>query len=511
MGRAYLGVDCGTTSIKCMAVDEYGKQLHIASRVHETFSPKEGWMEQEPDGWIEPVMATIQECVLKAADYDVAAIAFSGHMSSPVFLDSNMKPVYPCMTVGDARCEDQAEYLFENYGEKFKTLTNNKPFSCFVAAKLLWFKENEPERYKRTKHFVFAKDYLRYVMTGVLNTEPTDAGNSALYNDLKGEWDWRLIETLGIKKEIFPEVMPSMKKVGTVLPEIARRCGLKQNVSVYCGGADMACSQIGTNSFSEGILAITLSTSGQVCMRIPEKCKAGYGKLTFHQSVLPNTGYAMGSIFSGGLALNWWYKVLEKSESMSKKDFEKMNLLAAESEKYDPGSKGVVFLPFLTGSGSPYFSSIDRGTFFGMSVSTNPAVAFKAVMEGVSFHIRENVEVFYDMGCPVKRICLSGGGINNKPWIQILTNVLGSEISLLEEANASTLGAALIAVASDNPEKSLKELADNAIEVVDVVKPDKMKMKQYDKLYEVYKVYYYAAHAAYHDVCQIVKKGESVE
>ena len=497
MARAYLGVDLGTTSIKCMAVDEAGVRLYVASRVHETLSPREGWIEQDPDGWLAPAIEAIRECVAETAAYDVSAIALSGHMSSPVLLDGDLKPVYPCMTVGDARCEAQADRLLEDYGARFRDLTNNKPFACFAVAKLMWFRKQEPQKYADTKCFVFAKDYLRYQLTGVLNTDPTDAGNSLLYNRDEGGWDWELIEALGLKKEMFPRIVPSMDCVGSLLPEIARKCGLSQKVRVFCGGADMACSQIGTNSFSEDTLAITLSTSGQVCMRVTATCDEGYGKLTFHPGVIPGAEYAMGSIFSGGLALNWCYGLLDDCTKMTAQSFEKMNEMAARSRQYPPGSGGVIFLPFLTGSGSPYFSSTDRSTFLGISASTDRIMMFKAVMEGIAFHIRENVDVFRDMGCKIARIHLSGGVTNIKPWVQILTDILGTEIHLLECADASTLGAALIAVVGDDPKKQLKDVADRAVRTAGTMKPDAEHIAAYDGLYQVYTEFYHAVHGVY--------------
>lgn len=497
MARAYLGVDLGTTSIKCMAVDEEGERLHVASRVHETLSPQEGWIEQDPNGWLTAAVAAIRECVKNIARYDISAIALSGHMSSPVILDGERHPVYPCMTVGDARCEEQAVWLMKNYGPRFRDLTNNKPFACFAAAKLLWFRQREPEKYKAAKCFVFAKDYLRYQLTGVLNTDPTDAGNSLLYNSEEDDWDWELIETLGLKKEIFPDIVPSMECVGHLLPEIAEQCGLSQNVKVFCGGADMACSQIGTNSFAETTLAVTLSTSGQVCMRVPKKCEEGYGKLTFHSGVIPGTGYAMGSIFSGGLALNWCYGLLDDCTKMTAQSFEKMNEMAARSEQYPPGSGGVMFLPFLTGSGSPYFCSADRSAFVGISASTDRIMMFKAVMEGIAFHIRENVDIFRSMGCKIARIHLSGGGTHIKSWIQILTDILGIEVQLLECADASTLGAALIAVVGDNPHKQIKDVTDKAVKVAGIMKPEAEHIASYNNLYQVYVEFYRAVHGVY--------------
>lgn len=497
MSQIYLGIDCGTTSIKCMAADENGKRIYAASRMHKTRSPREGWLEQDSEDWLEPAFEAIRECASAAGKDRIAAISFSGHMSSPVFLDRENRPLYPCMTVGDARCKEQADWLLKEKEDLFRKSAANKPLACFVAPKILWFMQNEPEKYQKTKTFVMAKDYLRYVMTGVLNTDPTDAGNTLLYDEERNQWNQEMIRQLRIRADIFPEVRRSTDYIGTVREEIAQRCGINPYTAVYCGGADMACSQLGTGSFQKGVLAITLSTSGQICMHISGKKKKGYGKLTFHPGIVKNRGYAMGSVFSGGLALNWGYQMLSGCQYMTKDDLDKMNELAKETEEYPPGSDGVMFLPFLTGSGSPYFYPSDRAAFLGMSTNVNQQVLFKSVMEGISFHIRESVDVFREMGEQIKTVYLSGGGTRIRAWIQILTEILGMEVHILEESDASTLGAALIAAAEGEKEKELYELAAGAVGIAETVKPKPEHTAKYEQLYSVYKEYCKAVHGMY--------------
>lgn len=497
MAQIYLGIDCGTTGMKCMAVDENGRRIYVASRMHKTRSPHEGWLEQDPEGWLEPAFAVIRECAEAVGRDRIKAISFSGHMSSPVFLDHVNRPVYSCMTVGDARCKEQADRLLAEKEEAFRRAVGNKPLACFAAPKLLWFMDREPEKYQRTKTFVMAKDYLRYAMTGVLNTDPTDAGNTLLYEEKQNRWNRELIRQIGLREDLFPEVRQAADHVGAVREEIAARCGLNPGTAVYCGGADMACSQIGTGSLREGVLAVTLSTSGQVCMHISGRKEQGYGKLTFHPGILKDRGYAMGSVFSGGLALNWGYQMLSGCRHMTKEDLNKMNALASGAEKFPPGSDGVMFLPFLTGSGSPYFYPSDRAAFLGLSTTADQRVMFQAVMEGVSFHIRESVDVFRDMGERIRAVHLSGGGTRIRAWIRILTDILGMEVHIMEESDASTHGAALIAAAGGRGEQGLYELANGAVRIAETVKPDPGRVKQYERLYSIYKGYCRAIHEMY--------------
>ena len=494
MKPAYLGIDCGSTSVKCLAIGADGCPLGVASRTYPTYSPQDGWMEQDPGTWLEAATASVRECVRSLGNHAIQAIAFSGNMSSPVFLDAACRPVYRCMLVGDARCAQQAKSLTCSFAEDFRSASGNIPDACFAAAKLLWFRDNCPEQYAKTTQFVFAKDYLRYQFTGVLNTEPTDAGNTLLYDVQTANWNWTLIREIGLREEIFPQLLPSTAQSGTLLAEVARECGLPAGIPVFCGGADMACSQLGTKCFLPDALSITLSTSGQVCMNVDGWRREGYGKVTFHPGVLPRLHYAMGSVFSGGLALNWCYKLLFGRETLGKEDFDRMNALSRQISGYAPGESGMLFLPFLSGSGTPYFSPVDRGSLLGLTIATEPARYFSAVMEGVTMHIRENADVFRDMGCDIRRVFVGGGGTHMRHWMQMLATVLDREVEILQCPDASTLGAALIALAGTEPQLDLMQLADRAVQVSGVIHPQKEYTRRYEELFLIYQSCYRAVH-----------------
>ena len=448
-------------------------------------------MEQDPDSWLQPVIETIRECSAKLPEYEVQAIALSGHMSSPVFLDADCRPVFNCMTVGDARCEAEAEALSHRYEAEFRQNSGNKPMACFVAAKILWFQKHRPELYAKTAHMVMAKDYIRYLLTGRLNTDPTDAGNILLYDYAASAWNEELIELLGIRRELFPPVVDSMAQTGFVTEEMAERCGLGRHVAVFCGGADMACSHIGTASFEKNILAITLSTSGQVCATVDRIGEEAYGKVTIHPGIMPRNRYAMGSVFSGGLALNWYYEFLNARSELSDEDYTRMLQMSEASDRYMPCRSGILFLPFLSGSGSPYFRPSDRAAFAGISTATDREAMFAAVIEGVCFHILENIEVFTRMGCRFEKVHLSGGGSRNIEWIQVLSDVTGLSIDVLTCPDASATGAALIALAGSTG-GNLYEIAAGTLQVAYTVRPRAERTARYRRLFPLYKKLYSA-------------------
>ncbi len=447
---AYIGIDIGTTSVKCMAADQNGKQLALSSKAYKSESPYSGWVEQDPEDWIDAVSNTVRDICRRLKDYQIKAVSFSGHMSSPVFLDADNKPLRKCITVADTRSFRQSRYLTENFSEDFARASGNYPYDCFIAAKLLWLKEEELDIYDKTSTFVCAKDYVRYRLTGRLYTDPSDAGNTNFYDYKSGNWSYDLISKAGIRTDIFPAIIKSTDLAGYITGEGSDITGLPEGTPVICGAADMACSQIGTGAVADGCLAITLGTSGQICIKVPDINPVGTGKITYHMGVTKDLMYAMATIFSGGLAANWCYKLLNNKDRMDEEDFKLMGDMAASTANLPPGSGGIIFLPFLTGSASPYFSSQDRSGFTGLSLSSTKLDIMHAVLEGVAYNIYENIKLYKKMGLRINNIRLGGGGAKLPVWGQIIADVIGKDIDVLESFDASALGACVLAGSYEN-------------------------------------------------------------
>lgn len=490
----WIGIDLGTTSVKCMAVDADGNRLSVKTMPYQSYSPYSGWVEQEPEEWMAAVYECLRRCRGELKDRHPAAVAFSGHMSSPVFLDRDGEPLRRCITVADTRSHRQSRYLMEHYLERFQNLCGNYPSDCFIAAKLLWLKEEEPANYERTAVFLCAKDYVRYRMTGRMNTDPTDAGNTALYDLLKSRWDMELIRDLGLRADIFPEVLPSLAVVGTTTEAVELETGLRAGTPVVCGGADMACSQLGTGTVEEGCAAITLGTSGQICTGVSSVRREGIGKETFHRGILDGSMYTMATIFSGGLSVNWIYEKMHDKSRMREADFEALGELAREAVRVPAGAGGHMFLPFLTGSASPYFDSRDRACITGLSSASSKPEILRAVLEGVAFHLKENIEVFESMGCSIQKIRLGGGGTKIPLWGKIIADVLGRDLEVLQTSDASVLGACMIARAGVLG-RDIRRYVAAETGIREVITCEEREHLCYRELYGLYHELYRAVHA----------------
>lgn len=442
---AVLSIDIGSTAVKVIAMTRTGDVLASASGHYPTQSPLPGWVEQDPESWWDAAAPAVRECMTQLGEASVAAVSFSGHMSAPVLVDRDGRPVLPSILIADTRSHEETRMLRSKYKDVFVKLTGNEPVDAFTVSKLLWIKNHHPEAMRRAATLLFPKDYIRYKMTGMLGTDQTDAGNSLLYDHGKNRWAIELIEELGLPSFIFPRVHSSHERVGFVNACAASLTGIAEGTPVVAGAADMACSQLGTGAVHTGTLAITLSTSAQVVMRVDAISASGIGQITYHPSALPNSMYAMGSVFTGGLGVEWAYKLLTGKKKLDPADYESINRLSEEMVDFPPGSSNLMYLPFLVGSGTPHFDSSDRAAWLGLSTGQSTELLMHSVLEGVSYNIRESMEVFEAGGHQVRAVHLGGGGSRNPVWSRMIGDVLGKDIALLNNRDASALGSAMLA------------------------------------------------------------------
>ncbi len=487
-----MSIDIGTTSAKCLVINESGNTIASASHGYRLINRKPSWVEQNPIDWWEAVVYTIKECLQKINCNEIVAISLSGHMSALVLVDEEGEPLYPSILISDTRSVMQTSFLQNNYLSKFIDSTGNQPLDAFTVSKLLWIKKELPDVLLRTKKFFFPKDFVRFKLTNKMGTDPTDAGNSLLYNQRVNDWNWSLINELQLPRNLFPEIIKTTAVFGFITEKVAQLTGLKEGTPVVTGGADMACSQLGTGAIDNTTLAITLSTSGQVVIPIAEPHKEGVGKVTFHPGANADSMYSMGSIFTGGLGVEWGYKHLFNKKELSNSDYLELEKLTKEMENYSPGSEGVLFLPFLVGSGSPYFDTKDRGAWVGLTLNQNKSLLLHALFEGITFNILESVNVMRGMGCTIQKVHLGAGGSRNAVWRQMIADVLGLNVSPLLTRDGSSLGAAIIAATGIGMFNSVEDGVKKLVKTDNVICYNKEKHQEYQQLYKGYLEVYQA-------------------
>lgn len=421
--RYSLGVDVGTTSVKVCAVDEAGAVVATASSHHGIDESGEG-VQVAAERWWDSLLTALAALPIDLAD--VATIGFSGNMSSVVLVDGENAALAPAMLLADARGAEQLAELSDEVTAEIVTRTGNVPETVFSLASLLWLRDTRPDLLEAAAAWLSSKDYLRARLTGVRATDPTDAYNSLLMRD--AEWSPDLIEAVGLPVHIFPPLIGSGEWAGTVTDEAAALTGLPVGIPVAAGSGDVAAAITGAGGLGADALAVSLGTSATVMASVPDRRlpDAALGSLTVHPSA-EGTYFALGSLLTGGLALNWLRGIVGPEA-----------IAAASAE---PAGGEVVFLPYLAGTGSPDFVPTARGTLFGITPATTAEEIVAALLEAIAFDIAGLIE---RVGMDYSAILVSGGGSHIAAWPQILADVTGIPVDRLDAPDLSAIGAAVL-------------------------------------------------------------------
>lgn len=490
-----LAIDLGSSQLKLLAMNEKTEVVAVVTEGYPTYTPEPGRLVQDPKDWERALRRGFEKLSGLVDLEKIEVVSFSGHMSGTVLVDGAGKVLYPCVMLSDCRSGEECRLLGECAGDAIRAMTGNPVLHAFSLPKLLWMKRNEAEAYQKAVCWLSPKDYVRFLFTGTLETEYTDAYNSLCIDrrESAGEeaaqvrWSEETIRLAGLDRGKFPPVHGPMERAGVVTGRAAAAFGLKAGTPVIYGGADMACGAVGNGLFETGDTTLTLGTCATF-LAMAEEMEEAFGKVTFHMHVLPGKAYALGSHFNGGLAVNWFSKTFSQNGQI---DYQLVAELSREAEAVAPGSGGVMTLPYLAGSGSPYFDPSDRQSVIGVDTSTTRGMLFRSQLEGVSFNLRQTLELFEAMQMGTgKPIVLGGGGVHVGIWPQMLADVFGKTLLLAENPDASAVGAALIGGAGAGIYEDLQGASRRALSISKSVEPVREHTAVYESCYRRFlKVY----------------------
>ncbi len=468
----YIGIDLGTSSVKGLLMSDTLEVICTYSQDYPNNVDERGWSDQNPEDWYNKSIIVIKKLLAKSKE-QVASISFSGQMHGMVALDKNDQVLRPAILWNDQRTVAECEYLNDEIGIDFLIEnTGNIALTGYTAPKVLWMKNNEPELFKRLDKVMLPKDYLSYCLSGVFATDYSDASGT-LYLDVKNrQWSEKMLEVLGLKLDNVPELFNSYDKVGTLTDEIKAELNIDYDIDVVIGGGDQAVGSVGTGTVNSGDVNISLGTSGVVFAATDEYKEDIHGTL---HSFCDATGkyHKMGVALNSGGSMNWW-----TSNILHSKEFDEMETAMNELK---PEEK-LYFLPYLIGERSPINDSKIRGSFLGLSLHHTDAHMTRAIVEGVSFSIRQMFDGMQLTSNPQFKI--TGGGANNKLWVQIIADVLGQPINLINSSEGPAFGAAILACAYSTG-TDVSQIASDAVKTIDTVYPSE-NQKIYQAKYETW-------------------------
>jgi len=484
-----LGLDIGTSGAKALLISVEGKIVSSKTVSYPLATPHPGWAEQSPDDWWEATVKVIKETVSNNPidPNQIKGISLSGQMHSSVFLNEKMEVIRPAILWSDTRTSKQCSEIYTKVGGLNRLIhyVSNPALEGFTASKILWLKENEPENYQKVKYILLPKDYIRYRLTNELFTEVSDAAGTLLFEVIKKRWSTGLLEKLEINQDLLPPVLNSFDLAGRVTKLAAENLGLKFGTPVVAGGADNACGAVGSGIIQEGRVMVSIGSSGVVLAQTDNPQPDQEGRIHLFNHACPDSWYMMGVMLSAGMSYEW----LQKKLFNNVLDCTKLDRLAEEIE---PGSEGLIFLPYLYGERTPHNNANARGVYFGISGKHDQRHFTRAVLEGVAFALKDSLELIKDKEVKIKEIRAIGGGAKSRVWQQILADILGEEINLLNVEEGPAFGAALIAGVGVGVYSSFAEAVNRIIKVEKTILPRIQNTQRYNQYYQLYKKLYYS-------------------
>lgn len=502
-----LGSDIGTTLTKTVLVDMAGKEIAAATSEYGVLHPRPLWAEQWPDVWLDAFVASVREVVGKAAIHpeQIVGIGVSGlYGGSGIPVDKTMTPIRPCIIWMDRRAEEEVNWVRSHLDvEKLFKITGNGVDSYHGFTKMLWMKRHEPDAWKRVYRFVTPNGYVIHHLTGELAIDQSSAGNIGGVFDLSARtWSKASCEWLGIPTAKLPErIVESSDIVGRITPSSAKLTGLAAGTPVIAGGIDAAVATLSAGAFDPGNHVAMIGTS--MCWGVVHDGESVSPNLVSMPYVAYPTSkvYTFGGAATAGALPRWFRDEFGQAEAMDAEagGASAYQLLDAAASKVSPGADRLVVLPYFMGERSPIWDSGARGTILGLTLSHSRAHVYRALLEGVAFALRHNIEAGVDMGFELDDTCVLVGGAANSPvWAQILSDVTGYKLIAVRGSEAA-LGAALLAGIGTGCVDSFEAIRGWLVHG-ETIHPDSATKGIYDRLFHIYKQTYRNLKSTMHEL-----------
>lgn len=487
-----IGIDLGTSGTKTVLFDEDGRRLASSTAEYPLHQPRNGWAEQDPSHWwravCETTNAVISESGVDASE--IRGVGISGQMHGLVMLDKDGAVLRESILWCDGRTGAECREITDIIGaERLIQISANPALAGFTAGKILWVRNNEPHNYERCRHILLPKDYIRYMLTGELATEVSDASGMNLMDVANRRWSDEILEKLKIDKGLLGKMYESAEITGEVTVSAAALTGLKAGTPVVGGAGDNAAAAIGTGVVKAGRAFMTLGTSGVVFAHTDKVTIDPRGRVHTFCSAVSGAWTVMSCTLAAGLSLQWFrneccYKDVLEAERLGKDPYEIMDGLAATSPI---GSNRLLYLPYLMGERSPLLDENARGAFVGLSAMHKRGDMIRAVMEGVAFSQRQCVDVLREMGAATTDMMACGGGGRSPLWRQMLSDLYGCPVKTTAAAKEGpALGVAILAGVGTGVFPSVAEACARIILPDTEELPDRERAAAYQPYYELF-------------------------
>jgi xylulokinase len=497
MAKKYiLAHDTGTGGNKAVLADLRGRVIHSVFQEYGLSYPQGEWVEQDPDELWQAVATTTKRVIQEAGidPAEILGVGISAQMFNCLPVDEHCVPLSPMLSWLDLRSVKQADRLAEgDTPSKLFQYTGNIPTAKDVIPKILWIKEERPDLWERTAYLFDCKEYLIFKLTGKIAT------------DWVGAWSPEACQLLGIPLEKLPPAYPCTQIIGEVTPAAAKQAGLLAGTPVVNGAGDVSSAQTGAGANRDGAAHLCIGTATWVGISTSEFRNDPVKPLWGLSHIHPKKWVIAGEMETGGGALMWFRDVLcqEETRQAAESGQSAYSLLGQMAEWVPPGSEKLLFLPWLSGERAPVLDHYARGGFVGLTMSHQKAHMARAVMEGVGYHVRWICEALQCLGFQFNALNAIGGGSSSSVWTQIISDITGHPLKVVEHPQEAGAMAMALTVAVGMGVYSSVDEIDDLIGIRQVVEPRRETQLRYNDLYHLYRQVYEALAPVYRQLYQV--------
>lgn len=500
-GKYLLGLDNGTTGVKCKIYDLHGNVMGEGYREYSCFYPKPGWTDQDINMLMEANYEALAD-VLRTSGVnpaEVASLGLSTQRALHLYVDKKGKVLRNGMGISwqDGRHTEQLAWMREQLPEsRYFKITGLPVGQIWSVGKIKWVMENEPWVFDDAEKVVLTQEYFLRAL-GAKDGWFCDWSNASLYGlmDIQSmEWSLELCDDFGMPTSKLPDLVGSGWQVGAIDQYAHERTGLRVGMPICTGGGDQQCAAIGAGVVQEGLCEVTFGTAGVSVAHLDSPRYDEDMAVSLSAHAFPTKTWEAEGIQAAAAGGYRWFRdtvghMVGLIEPFTKTDpFDIMNEHAMSAPV---GSHGVFFHPYLAGSVAPHYNNLARAGFFGLSLKTDFGSLARAVMEGVTFEARDIVESFQRF-VPQREIIMSGGATKSPLWCQIQADIYGQPTSAMREGECTVIGAAILGGVGAGVFGSVKEGCDAMLQKVRTYDPDMNNHQIYNELYGIWKDTYTA-------------------
>jgi xylulokinase len=435
MVDAVVGLDVGTSGVKGVALSADGELVATAEEGYELSTPQPGWAEQDPEDWWRASQAVL-------ARLPEGPVGFSGQMHGLVALGDGDRVLRPAILWNDQRTGAECAEIEARIGlARLIELTGNRALTGFTAPKLLWLAHHEPDTYGRIRRILLPKDYVRLRLTGEHAIDVADASGTLLFDVGGRRWSEEVCAGLDVPLDWLPPVYES---------------------TAIAGAGDQAGGALGVGIVEPGPVSVAIGTSGVVFAVLPSYAPDPEARVHVFCHAVPGTWHAMGVMLSAAGSLAWFRHLVGAGYAG----------LDEEAARWEPGTEGLLFAPYLQGERTPHADPEIRGAFTGLSLRHDRGALARAVLEGVAYGLRDSLELLRELGVEPTVGRVSGGGARSDLWVRIVASVLGLPLERMESEAGAAFGAALLAGVREGVYADAGEAVSRCVRVRDRIEPE---------------------------------------